>query len=71
MQSKAKGNNMAKTNNELIGELAHEIAAIESLIEAHNEPLKDQIKSKKKQVKRLLLEDGRQTVDLTLLEGMG
>lgn len=58
---------MSKTNNEMIGELTRKVATLKSLIEAHNEPIKEQIKEAEAQIKRLLLEDGKQQVDDRLL----
>ena len=56
-----------KTNDQMIGEMTREIDQLKSLIAAHNEPIKTKIKAKEESIKRLLLEDGRQTVDMTLI----
>ena len=56
-----------KTNDQMIGEMTREIDQLKSLIAAYCEPLKVKIKAKEESIKRLLLEDGRQTVDMTLL----
>ncbi len=56
-----------KTNDEMIGEITREVAQLEALIKSYCEPLKEKIKAKHKAIERLLLEDGRQQVDVTLL----
>lgn len=61
-------NEKRKTVNEMIGELHREIEGLKALIAAHNEPIKERIKEAGKKIERLLLEDGRQQVDLTLVD---
>lgn len=57
-----------KTVNDIGFDLMRENERLRSLIQAHTEPLKQRIKENEKKIDRLLLEDGRQLVDLTLLD---
>ena len=56
-----------KTVNEMIGELHRESEGLRQQMAAYAEPIKERIKANDKKVARLLLEDGRQAVDMILL----
>jgi hypothetical protein len=59
---------MSKTVDQIIGELHREAEGLRSQMAAYCEPVKERIKETEKKIKRLLLEDGRQQIDLTLLD---
>lgn len=56
-----------KTVNETIGELHREAEGLKAQMAAYCEPIKERVKEIGKKIDRLLLEDGRQQVDLTLI----
>jgi len=58
----------AKTVDEMIGELTREVEGLKSQMAAYCEPVREKIKTAEKKIKVLLLEDGRQEVDLRLLD---
>jgi len=58
----------AKTVNEMIGELHREVEGLKMQMAAFCEPIKEKIKANEKKIDRLLLEDGRQEVDLRLVD---
>jgi hypothetical protein len=55
-----------KTVDEMVGELTREIAGLKMQMAAYCEPVKERIKDAERKIGRLLLEDGRQQVDVTL-----
>jgi phage host-nuclease inhibitor protein Gam len=55
-----------KTVDAMVGELTREISSLRSQIAAYCEPVRERIKQAEKKIERLLLEDGRQQVDLVL-----
>ena len=56
----------SKTVDQMVGELTREVTGLRAQIAAYCEPIKERIKKAEKKIERLLLEDGRQQVDLVL-----
>jgi hypothetical protein len=55
-----------KTVDEMIGDLHRRIEGRRAQCKAFTDPIKEEIKTMKSQIDRLLLEDGRQEVDWNL-----
>lgn len=58
----------AKTVDERVGDLYRKIEGKRAQVRAYSEPINEEIKDMQHQIKRLLLEDGDQQVDMTLFD---
>jgi len=58
-----------KTVDEMVGDLYRKIQGKRAQVRSYSEPINEEIKNMQNQIKRLLLEDGGQQVDMSLFDG--